>query len=168
MKKRILVGLAVFAMIFFIGGLYIVFSINQATSTLDKLIVLHQVEILREHLLIEIKKVQSDLDLKNTRYARGVDIIVKDVHNMDQVSQACFSCHHTNEVEDRLHDMERQVELYKNALSRVLTIRADVSRMDAEEDNAFKLGEELVGKVNGMIALAPPTSRRIQTRLLDT
>jgi two-component system cell cycle sensor histidine kinase/response regulator CckA len=154
MKKRIVIGLACFAMIFFIGGLYIVFSINQATSTLDRLIVLHQVEILREHLLIEIKKVQSDLDLKNTRYARGVDIIVKDVHNMDQVSKACFSCHHEKEVEDRLHDMERQVELYKNALSRVLTIRADVGRMEAEEDSAFKIGEELVGKVNGMIALA--------------
>ncbi len=154
MKKRIIIGLAVFAMIFFLGGLYIVFSINQATSTLDRLIVLHQVEILREHLLIQIKKVQSDLDLKNTRYARGVDIVVNDVRNMDQVSKECLSCHHTKEVEDRLHDMERQIELYKNALSRVLTIRADVGRMEAEEDNAFKVGEELVGKVNGMIALA--------------
>ena len=154
MKKRIVIGLAGFALIFFLGGLYIVFSINQATSTLDRLIVLHQVEILREHLLIEIKKVQSDLDLKNTRYARGVDIAVNDVRNMDQVSKACFSCHHTEEVENRLHDMERQVELYKNALSRVMTIRADVGRMEAEEDNAFKIGEELVGKVNSMIAIA--------------
>ena len=154
MKRRIIIGLAGFAMIFFLGGLYIIYSISQATSTLDKLVVLHQVEILREHLLIQIKKVQSDVDLKNTRYARGVDVMVVDVRNMEQVSKTCLSCHHTEEVESRLHDMERQVELYKNALSRVLTIRADVGRREAEEDDAFKIGEELVGKVNGMIALA--------------
>ncbi|MGO9952178.1 MAG: PAS domain S-box protein [Dissulfurispiraceae bacterium] len=154
MKKRIIIGLAGFSTIFFLGGLYIVFSINQATSTLDRLIVLHQVEIMREHLLIEIKKVQTDLDLKNTRYARGVDIVVEDVANMDQVSKECLSCHHEKEVENRLHDMERHIELYKNALSRVLTIRADESRMQAEEDNAFKIGEELVGKVSSMIAVA--------------
>ncbi len=154
MKKRIVIGLAVFAMIFFFGGLYIVFSISSATSTLDRLIVLHQVEILREHLLIEIKKVQSDLDLKNTRYARGVDIIVGDVRNMDQLSRECLSCHHTKEVENRLHDMLREIETYKNAISRVLTIRADISRMETEEDTAFKIGEDLVGKVNGMIAIA--------------
>jgi PAS domain S-box-containing protein len=153
-KKRIVIGLTVFAMIFFIGGLYIVFSINRATSTLDRLIVLHQVEILREHLLIEIRKVQSDLNLKNTRYARGVDAMVSDVRNMDEVSKTCFDCHHEPDVEKRLHDMAQHVELYKNALSRVMTMHANVGRMDAEEDNTFKIGEELVGKVNSMIALA--------------
>jgi PAS domain S-box-containing protein len=154
MKKRIVIGLTVFAMIFFFGGIYIVFSINKATSTLDTLIILHQVEILREHLLIEIKRVQSDLDLKNTRYARGVDIIVNDVRNMDQLSNECLSCHHTQEVENRITDMEQHIQSYKNALSRVLTMRASGGRMEAEEDNAFKIGEELVGKVNGMIAIA--------------
>jgi PAS domain S-box-containing protein len=154
MKKRIVIGLTIFAMIFFIGGLYIVFSINRATSTLDRLIVLHQVEILREHLLIEVKKVQSDLNLKNTRYSRGVDAMVNDVRNMDEVSRECFACHHVPDVEKRLRDMAQHVELYKSALSRIMTMHADVGRMDAEEDNAFKIGEELVGKVNGMIALA--------------
>lgn len=154
MKKRIVIGLAAFAMIFFLGGIYIVFSINQATATLDRLIVLHQVEILREHLLIEIRKVQSDLNLKNTRYAKGVDTVVSDVNNMDRVSKECFTCHHTPEVQNRLHDMGRQIELYKNSLSRVLTMRADPVRIEAEEDNAFKIGNDLVGKVNNMIALA--------------
>ncbi len=154
MKKRIVIGLTCFAMIFCLGGIYIVFSISKGTALLDRLILLHQVEILREHLLIEIRKVQADLNLKNTRYARTVDTFVNDVQHMDQVSQKCFSCHHTEVVTKRLRDMEQQIGLYKNALSRVLTMRADVGRLDREEDNTYKIGEELVGKVNSMIALA--------------
>ncbi|HTZ18016.1 MAG TPA: PAS domain S-box protein [Dissulfurispiraceae bacterium] len=154
MKKRILIGLACFALIFFVAGIYIVITINEATSTLDRLIVLHQVEILREHLLLQIRKVQSDLDLKNTRYARGVDQTVSDVRNMEQVSKKCITCHHAPEVEARLHEMENLIDSYKIALSRVLTVQGDVSRMEAEEDAAFKIGDELVGNVNHMIALA--------------
>jgi PAS domain S-box-containing protein len=154
MKRRIIIGLSIFALIFFLGGLYIAYSITQATSTLDRLLVLHQVEILREHLLLEIKKVQADLNLKNTRYARSIDTVVNNVRTMKQISQQCVSCHHTEEVNNRLHDMERQIELYEQALSRVLTMRADIARLDKEEDNAYKIGEELVSKVNNMIALA--------------
>lgn len=154
MKRRIVLGLTAFVMIFFLGGIYIVFSVNKATTMLDRLILLHQVEILREHLMIEIKKVQADVNLKNTRYARTVDTFVNDVQQMDQVSQECFSCHHTEAVARRLQDMERQVGLYKNALSRVLTMRANDVRLDEEGDNTYRVGEELVGKVNTMIALA--------------
>ena len=168
MKKRIIIGLSIFAVIFFLGGLYIAFTITQSTTMLDRLIMLHQVEILREHLLLEIKKVQADLNLKNTRYARSVDTVVKDVRNMERVSQVCFTCHHTEEVENRLHDMERQIDLYKLALSRLLTMRANITRLDEEEDNAFKIGEELVDKVNNMIALATLNlEKKTQTSLLS-
>ena len=154
MKRQIVLGLTAFTMIFFLGGIYIVFSINKATNTLDRLILLHQVEILREHLMIEIKKVQADVNLKNTRYARTVETFVNDVQQMDQVSQECFSCHHTEAVAKRLQDMERQIGLYKDALSRVLTMRANDIRLDEEDDNTYRVGEELVRKVSAMIALA--------------
>ena len=61
MKKRIIIGLSVFALIFFAGGIYIVSTIEKATSTLDRLIRLHQVEILREQLLTDARRVQADL-----------------------------------------------------------------------------------------------------------
>ncbi len=154
MKRQIVIGLASFAMVFFLGGIYIVFSIGKATATLDRLILLHQVEILREHLMIEIKKVQADANLKNTRYARTADTFINDVRQMDQVSQECITCHHREDVARRLQDMERQMGLYKNALSRVLTMRANYVRLGEEDDNTFKTGDELAGKVNTMIALA--------------
>ncbi len=154
MKKKIIIGLIIFSLIFLLGGIYIISTIETATSKLDTLIKLHQVEILREHLLIQIKRVQADLNLKNTRYARSIDTVVVNVKNLGSIADTCFDCHHTKFVENRLRDLRTGVEKYKNALSRVFTIRANVSRLKAEEDKAFAMGEELINKVNNMISMA--------------
>lgn len=154
MKKKIVIGLSIFSLIFLLGGMYIVVTIERATATLDNLIRLHQVEILREHLLIQIKKVQSDLTLKNTRHARGLDTIVGHVQGMEGVAHTCFDCHHSPEVAERLRELNSHVQTYKTALSRVFTMRANAERMQAEEDNAFAVGEALIAKTNTMITMA--------------
>lgn len=161
MKKKIIIGLAVFSLLFFLVGVYIIVTIEKATSTLDTLIKLHQVEILRESLLIRIKRVQTDLSLKNTRYARGIYTVVSDVRNMSKISDECFRCHHSAFIEDKLTDIRNQIEKYKDGISRVLTIHANISRLEAEEDNALNIGEELVTKVGDMIEL---TSRRLEEK----
>ena len=153
MKKKIIVFSSIASFVFLAAGVYIITSIERTTSGLDTLIKLHQVEILREHLLIRIKRVQSDLNLRSTRYARGIDTIVTDVTNMGAAVDVCFRCHHSREVIERLSDLKAHIQEYKDSLSRVLTIRANVSRLDSEEDVAFKVGEELITKVNTMIAL---------------
>jgi two-component system sensor histidine kinase AtoS len=153
MKRKIIVFFSIASLVFLVGGVYIVTSIERTTSELDGLIKLHQVEILREHLLIRIKRVQSDLNLRSTRYARDTDTFVTDVINMGAAVDICFRCHHTQDVTERLSDLKDHIQKYKDCLSRVLTIRANASRLDAEEDVAFKAGEELIAKVNTMIAL---------------
>ncbi|MFZ5997192.1 MAG: PAS domain S-box protein [Nitrospirota bacterium] len=154
MKRKIVIGLSIFTIVFLLGGIYIITTIERATSTLDNLIKLHQVEILREHLLIQVKMVQSDLNLKNTRYARSIDTVTMHVRNMEKVANACFRCHHSGEVETRLKDLSSRVEQYKVALSRALTMRASTARLAAEEHNAFTIGEDLIAKVNTMITMA--------------
>jgi signal transduction histidine kinase len=121
------------------------------------LITLHQVEILREHYLLEIKKVQSDLMLTDTRYSRSFDVIVKHVMGMGGLIDTCFECHHTPRGTERLNGLKRQTDTYKDALSRVLTIRANAARLAAEKDTAFRVGEELIRQVGDMIAFT--TSR---------
>lgn len=153
MKKKLIIGLAVFSLISLIGGAYILTTIGRSVSRLNDIIKLHQVEILRENLLIQIKRVQSDLSLKNTRYARGVDRIVSDVRRMDKVIDTCFHCHHSEEVRGTLADLRGGVEAYKESLSRVLTIRANMTRLAGEEDEAFRVGQELIERVDQMIAL---------------
>ncbi|MDH4231040.1 MAG: ATP-binding protein [Nitrospirota bacterium] len=165
MKRIIIISITVFSLIFIISIGYIITSIEKSTSTLDKLIVLHQVEILREHLLIQIKRVQADLNLKNTRYARSVDTVVSDVANLQNVADTCFDCHHDEEVTQKLKGISSQIEEYKNALSRVFTIRANVARLDREEDIAFGIGAELIKQVDEMIAL---TTSKLEKRTQAT
>ncbi len=153
MKKKIILFLGIGSVVFILAGVYIIASIERTTSELNKLIKLHQVEILREHLLIQIKRVESDLNLRGTRYARGIDTIVHDVTNMGNAVDICFDCHHNREVSERLNDLKTDIGLYKDSLSRVITIRANASRLETEEDNAFKKGQQLIAKVNTMIAL---------------
>jgi signal transduction histidine kinase len=165
MKKKIVIGLSIFSLIFLLGSIYIITNIERATSRMDNLIELHQVEILREYLLIQIKRVQSDLNLKNTRYAIGVDNIVSHVKSMDRVIDKCFECHHSGHVMERLNDLNNQTEKYKDSLSRVLTIRANLRRLEAEEDIAFRIGQKLIEKVNNMIAL---TQKRLGEKTQST
>jgi len=52
MKKKIITAPIFYTVVFLAGGVYIISTTESATSQLDYLIMLHQVEILREHLLL--------------------------------------------------------------------------------------------------------------------
>ena len=152
MKKKIIIGLSIFALGFLLGGIYIIYTIETVTSGLDHLIKLHQIEILREHLLIQTKGVQADLSLKHTNYARNIDAVINRVNSMGETAKKCFNCHHTVEVKKRLDDLMLRFDQYKDGLSRVLTLRANTSRIKAEEDNAFITGEQLIAEVKNIIS----------------
>ncbi|MEW6599546.1 MAG: PAS domain S-box protein [Nitrospirota bacterium] len=154
MKKKIVIGLGVFSFLFLFGGIYIIVTIESATSTLNNLITLHQVEILREQLLLQIKRVQADINLKNTRYARGIDTVIANVRNMERLAESCLDCHHSADMTLRLEQMQAEVHDYKKAISRLFTIRANVQRLEEEEDMTFRIGEELITSVNNMITIA--------------
>lgn len=152
MKKKIVVGLGVYSLLFLLCGVYIIYIIQSATSELDRLITLHQVEILREHYLLQVKRVQTDLTLRETRHRRTFDTVVLNVVNMGRIVDTCFDCHHTEQATERLKDLKKQTEIYKDALSRVLTLRANTARLVREEEEAFRIGEDLIGKVRDVIA----------------
>lgn len=153
MKKKIFIGLGIASLLFSLGGVYIIFTVHRTTSELDKLIKLHQVEILREHLLIHVKGVQSGLTLTGTRYAVGVDTIVSRTIQMGKVADQCFMCHHSPAVTEKLRDLKAQTEAYKDALSRVLTLGANEERLRVEKDRSIEMGERLIETINGVIAL---------------
>jgi two-component system sensor histidine kinase AtoS len=151
MKKKIIIGLSIFSLIFFVGGIYIVYTVQRATSKLDQLITLHEVEIMRENLSIGVKRVQADLSLQNTHYARGAYITVNNVMSMSRAADGCFGCHHAENVMQRLVDLRGHIEDYKGAISRVLTIRGDPAREKSEEESAIRIGDSLTMKIDEMI-----------------
>ena len=154
MKKKIILIMCIFSLIFFVGGIYIIITVERSTSKLDSLITLHQVGILREQLLLSIKRAQSDITLKNTRYSKGMDATVTDVINMMKAADSCFDCHHSESVTAKLIDLHAQLDRYTEAMSRVLTIVASPERHMEEEDAAFKIGEELMAQVNKIIEIS--------------
>jgi len=161
MKQKIIIALSVFSLLFLLGGIYIAVTIEQATSEVDNLLRLHRIEILREHLLIELKRTQSDLYLKNTRYAESLDTVVSHVQTMNTALSGCFGCHHSEPVLARLNHLKNQVEQYERALSRVFTMRANKNRVEAEEDIAYRVGMELASETDNLTAM---TNRRLSER----
>jgi len=153
MKRKIVIALATYMVVFLSVSAYLIYTTNTATTNLSRLITLHQVEILREHYLLQIKKVQSDLTLMGTAHARDFDTVVSHVNNMGRIIDACSGCHHSSRGKDRLSGLRAQTEKYKDSLSRVLTIRANAKRYLVEENVAFQNGEELITKVQDMIAI---------------
>jgi signal transduction histidine kinase len=154
MKKKIIIGLSIFSLIFLLSAVYTITTIEHAADKMDNLIRLHQVEILREHLLIQIKRTQSDLYLKNTPYAESMETIVAHVKAMSDIVTTCFSCHHADQVKAKLNSVKARIENYKNGLSRVFTLRANAARVRAEEDYAFRAGAELVSEVDTITKMA--------------
>lgn len=165
MKKKIIIGLTIYTSFFFLGGIYIIFSIQRTTSTLDNLIKLHQVEILREQLLIDAKMVQSDLAFKRTSFARDIDRVIAHVVHLKKEADKCTECHHSEVITERLNDLKNQVQLYEEAFSRVLTMRASPERMQIEENKAFQVGDDLVSLLSNMTAI---TKAKLERRTQDS
>ncbi|PNV86105.1 MAG: hypothetical protein C0610_08390, partial [Desulfobacteraceae bacterium] len=161
MKKIIITAIIIICLGFTLGGTYIIISMETATSQLDHVISLHQIEILREQLLIYLKKVQSDLSLKNTQHARSIDTVIDNVRFLDKSMARCMGCHQSaamlqgskqNEyLLRRLYDLKSDIAEYKNSLSRYLTMRANRNRTEIEFDKAFHTTEKLVTEVNTMV-----------------
>ena len=180
MKKLIITVVAIFCLINTLVGVYVIISMEHATSKLNYVISLHQIEILREHLLIYLKKVQSDLSLKNTSHATSIDTIVQNVRYLDNMMGKCMACHQSPQmlkgdnlvsrhyVLSRLYGLQNNINEYKESLSRFLTIRAGRERTAIEFDHAFHTAEELVKEVNTMVhATSAKLAERTQSSYRD-
>ncbi len=168
MKKKIIIVLSVFSLFLLLGGIYLIEAIGANTSRFDRLILLHQVEILREHLLLNIRTVQADLYLQGTRHAQSDETIANHVRTMRSTIDMCSGCHHSESVRERIQDLDVRIDQYALAVHGVLTSRSSASRLQAEKDNTYGIGDELIKRVNNMIALANrKLNERTQAALLD-
>lgn len=167
MRRKVVIGLAAYFVVFLLASGFLIRSIRVTTENLNRLLTLHQVEILREHYLLQIRKVQSDLTSKHTRYSIRYDKVVSNVVNMGKIIDTCFSCHHKPHAEARLHELKQHTGEYKVALSRVLTVAGSERRVVDVEDAAFLIGEHLIQRVQEMIALTTTRLQETTQKALD-
>jgi PAS domain S-box-containing protein len=154
MKKKIFIALTIVCLIFLMGGTYIIATIERDTSKLDDLITLHQVEILREHLLIQIKNVQSDLYLMGTRYEKSPAAVMGSLNRLRTVSVTCLDCHHTTAVVKRLKNLNAGVDLFNGSVGNILARKGNRAMLLKEGDLAFRTSQELVAQVKNMVHMA--------------
>jgi signal transduction histidine kinase len=165
MKKRILLGFGLLFFIFLMGSLIAALYITKTTQRMDKLILLHQVEILREDLIIHVQQVQSSLSRSKIRGGGDVDVVVTHVQEMEKVMDSCVECHHAPELMQGLLGMRDLANDYKTAISRLVTASANPGRIDELERRAQDLGQELITMTQGMAFTA---NVRLQQKTQET
>ncbi len=151
--------------IFLAGSVIAVLYITKTTARMDKLLLLHQVEILREELIIHIQTVQSQISRSKIRTGGEVDVLIAHVQEMDKVMDSCVGCHHTPELTQGLLAMRDMAGDYKTAISRLITATANKQYIAQLDQRAQYLGQELVSMTQGMAFTA---NIRLQQKTQET
>jgi len=151
--------------IFLAGSIIAVLYITKTTARMDKLILLHQVEILREDLIIHIQTVQSQISRSRIRTGGEVDVLIAHVQEMDKVMDSCVGCHHTPELTQGLLSMRDMAVDYKTAISRLVTTTSNPQHIAQIEQRTRYLGQELISMTQGMAFTA---NIRLQQKTQET
>jgi two-component system, NtrC family, sensor histidine kinase AtoS len=116
LKKKIVITLIVACLFALIGGASLLVLTDHAASRYDELIMLHQVEILRQQLLLEIRKVALDLSSLNTRKPQPAEAVNNHIKVMGSVLDSCSKCHHSAEVMTKINDLQHDGDEYARAV----------------------------------------------------
>ncbi|MDY0185873.1 MAG: ATP-binding protein [Desulfuromonadaceae bacterium] len=161
MKKHVLLGLSLMLLCFITGGVYIVGSFQSGSEKLQRVITLHQVELLRKNLQHDIEIVQTGLLLQGSPHTDNT-IIIQHIEKMEVSAAICQSCHHIPEIKEKLDRMQSNLAGYMKLYSRALTIWANSSRVEYARNQAYKKGEQLLQEVE---LLSVASAGRISTRI---
>jgi signal transduction histidine kinase len=165
MKKRIVIGLAIFTSFFVLGGIYLIITIEKTTSTLNNLIELHQVAILRDQLLMNARKIQTGLSIDHNNPGEPLDALAENMVQMESQANKCLACHHNADIAQELSGLKEQISSYKAAFDRFLTVRSDATRMEDAASRALAVGFTLVNMLHNMTSL---TNTRLEKRTKTT
>ncbi len=164
MKKKIFILLAVFSLTAVAGGMYLAYSFDRRLSDFNNIILLHHVENLREHLLLNIHKVEIDLFSQKTDHPESRVAIEDDLIELGKSITGCYACHHTPEVVERLDDLREQIDQYKGEIGNLYSIHFR-NTQPLHYINPHILGDSLIGKVETMVV---STSEKLREQTEDS
>jgi len=150
MKRKIVSALLVLFIFSASGAVLATFFITHSTSTLSRLVTLHQIEDLRQRLIFSIQTVQSDLYTVHTRLGHKIDTVVDDVNKLTEAANKCDSCHHEQAVAADILAVEDQITAYQEALSYYITARADRKRIETLQLDAANIGNKILAATENM------------------
>lgn len=145
----------------FLSGIAItLYIVNKTTSSLDTLLALHKVEIIRQELVINVQTVQSNLYTSGTLFGKELDVIIDNVLKLEDRVYSCTDCHHEAQVDKDLVSLQQLTEQYKEALSYFITSTADKRRIGRLQAIAADIGDMIIADSQEMALAANDTLRR--------
>ena len=147
MKKKIVLGLSFFAVMFFLGGFYIVTTMETTVSDLERLADVHHDVAFRKELLTNIEKIQGNIKLKGTRYAENRAAMLYG-NRMKEAMQRCVICHQAPRA------LKSRVDQYI-ALTQLLFATQPEKAVPADEAAmALRMGDDLANNIEELISAA--------------
>ncbi|NJD57289.1 MAG: EAL domain-containing protein [Nitrospirae bacterium] len=144
MKRKIIVSLLLLFLFFSVGAVLSTLYIRTTTASLERLIKLHQIENLRQDLIMSIQAVQSELYTVGTLLGHKVDTITESVTRLEVSASRCSGCHHVPEIEKKLNQTQSYIHDYEDALSYYITAAANRENIDRMKVEAAAVGNDLL------------------------
>ncbi|MEK6654888.1 MAG: HAMP domain-containing protein, partial [Thermodesulfobacteriota bacterium] len=148
MKKKIVFGLSIFALMFFFGGVYIVMTTETTIFELHRLSQLHRTVALRKDLLLSIKKNQDNLILRNRHFAMEE---ASGEQSMTAIVEKCFVCHPSYPSREKIDSLKKQIEGYRVLIGAVFTAGPGSALSENRTGAALTMGNDLIAKMEGII-----------------
>ena len=157
MRQKIILSLLLLFVLSAIGAAVSSWYVSVATTQLQNLVSLHEVEGLRRDLVISLQEVQADVYTTHTSMARNLDGIVASVRKLDQAANECSTCHHSPTIQVQLDKVNDMLGDYKIALSHYITASANKQRINSIELEVAAIGNKILLRTEGMSMAASKT-----------
>jgi len=163
MKKKIVFGLAIFALMFFFGGVYIVTTTETTIYDLHRLSQLHRTVALRKDLLLGIKKTQSSISLRDRQFA--MEGAAGDASTMG-ILKKCLDCHQTSPSREAIVILKNQIETYHEKTRAVFAVQAGSAVSESRAGTALRMGDDLIGRIERIITVTSTNLEKQEREIL--
>jgi signal transduction histidine kinase len=163
MKNKIIIGLAIFALMFFFGGIYIVTTTETTIYDLHRLSKLHQTVTLRKDLLLSIKKNQSNIVLRSRRFMMEETSVDA---GMMGIVKKCPTCHHSPLPRERINHLINEIELYRELTLDIFTVAPGSTISENRAGAALRMGDDLIGKVDFIVNVTSANLEKQEREIL--
>jgi signal transduction histidine kinase len=165
MKKKIVFGIAIFTLMFFFGGVYIVMTTQATIFELHRLSQLHRTVALRKDLLLSIKKNQDNIILRNRHFVMEE---ASGEQSMTAIVEKCFACHFDSPLKERIVSLKSQIEGYYTLTRAVFAAGPGSALSEKRTGAALTMGDDLIGKMEGIISLTSANLEKQERAILKT
>lgn len=150
MKRRIVMSVIALIFIMGLGAVLSTLFITSTTENLKRLIWLHQIEHMRQDLVISVQTAQADLYKFNEATGSQLDSVIRDVNHLRTAAHDCSSCHHAPEVAAQILSIQNLVEDYALGMSKYVTATVNPKRLERMKIDTAQIANSLLSLTEDM------------------